>query len=102
MKNRLERELPRKLKNAWIECGVDLAEIRVVDVERIRHLEVRVIENVESFKSQLETEPFLEPDPLDQRRVHVPVTRTVNWRQTQTSDCTRGWMSKERRARSAL
>jgi hypothetical protein len=46
----LERELPRELKNAWIEGGVNLAEVRAIYVERIRHLEVRVIENIERFE----------------------------------------------------
>ena len=47
----LERKLPRKLQNAWVKCCVDLAEIGVVDVQRIRHLEISVIEDVECFEA---------------------------------------------------
>ena len=46
----LERELPRKLKNSWIESGVDLAKVGVVEIERVRHREIGVVENVECFK----------------------------------------------------
>ena len=47
----LERKLPRELKNSRVEGRIDLAEVSVVDIEIIRHREIRVVENVESLKA---------------------------------------------------
>ena len=93
----LEGELPRKLKDSLIERGVDLAKVGVVDVKRIRHREIGVVEDVERFKPQLNTKSFLESDALDDRSVDVPVTRAINRRQAQLAYVTSSWMGKERR-----
>src|SRR5687768_1891036 len=79
----LERELPRKLKDAWIECGVDPAKVGGVDVQRIRHGEIGVVENVERLKPQFNTQSFFEPDPLYERGIDVPVTWSIDRRQAQ-------------------
>ena len=84
----LERELPRKLKDSWIERRVDLAKIGVVDAKRVRHREISVVEDVERLETQLDTKPFFEPDSLDERGVDVPVTRSIDGRQTEMSDGT--------------
>ena len=47
----LERELPGELENSVIKGGIDLAEVGVVNVERIRHRKIRVVENVESLEA---------------------------------------------------
>ena len=59
-----------------------------------------VVENVERFEPQFDAKPFLEPDPLDDRGVDVPVTRSINRRQAQVTTVAR--MRKEVRIRATI
>ena len=47
----LERELPRELENSVIKGAIDLTEVGVVDVERIRHRKISVVEDIESLEA---------------------------------------------------
>ncbi len=50
------------------------------------HIEVGVVEDIESLKPQFKIEVFREPRPLNKRRVRAPVTRAVNRSQAQTAE----------------
>ena len=67
-------------------CGGDLPKVRAVYVENVVHIEVCVVEDIESLKPQFKIEVFREPGPLDKRSVRAPVTRAVNRGQAQTAD----------------
>jgi len=45
-----------------------------------------VVEDVESFKPQFEVETFPEINPLNERRIDVPIARTVNRSQAQIAN----------------
>ena len=98
----LEREFPGELENSRIKRRVDLAEIGVVDVKRVRHREVGVVENVECFKTQFDAEAFLESNAFDKRRINVPVTWTINRSQTQRAKVSCGRVSKVGRAGATI
>src|SRR4030095_5214150 len=99
---RLESELPGKLDNSVIERAVDLTEVRGVYVQGIRYGEVGVIENVECFEAQFETESLFESCSLDKRRIDIPIAGAVDRGKTQTADRTCGWIREERRTGFAI
>src|SRR5215210_2428233 len=55
------------------------------------------LSNVALILPKLDTDTLLKPRPLNQRSIHVPVTRTVDRRQTETAERTRRRVSKEGR-----
>lgn len=61
----LESELPGQLDNAIVERAVDLTEVGIVDIQRVRNREVRMIENVERLEPEFQTESLFETRPLD-------------------------------------
>ena len=98
----LESELPCPLENAVVERGVDLTEARAVDVLRVPDREVRVIQDVEGLEPKLDTDTLLKPRPLDQRRVYVPVTWTIDGCQAQAAKRSRCRVRKDGRAGSSI
>ena len=106
---RLERELPRQLEDPRVEGTRDLTKVRTVDILIVPDREVRVVENIERFEPEFHAHTLFESRPLDQRRVHIPVTWPIDRCQTQATKRSRCRMRKERgvgapvtrRARSA-
>ena len=74
----LECEFYSELQLARIECASRLAEEGIVQAVHVcpAQLEIGVIENVERFCAELQAEPVGEPEILEDRSVHCPVTRS--------------------------
>ena len=95
----LEVQLNCKLQDPRIERLGNLPERRRIDVlwqRRAGDEEVCVVENIEYFHAEFNVRGFGNRRPLDHPQVEIPVTWSTDWRQLQTSNCTRRGIAQQR------
>ena len=93
-----EVQLQGKLEDPGIECIRDLAKGRCVDIlwqRRAGDEEVSVVENVEYFPTKFNIHVFIDPRPLDQSQIEVPVTWSSDGSQLQTSNRSCCWITQQ-------
>ena len=93
-----EVQLQCKLEDPRIKCIRDLAKRRCVDIlwqRRTGDEEVRMVENVEYFRTKFDIHVFIDARSLDQSQIEVPVAWSSDGSQLQTSNRSCCWITQQ-------